>query len=62
MKRIGILRIFAGLAALALLLGPAAPAMQAEFECKQELMAGAWGRAWESQWAGPDARRAMVRP
>ncbi len=42
MKRIGILRIFAGLAALALLLGPAAPAMQAEFECKQELMAGAW--------------------
>lgn len=42
MKRTRILRIFIGLGVVVLLLGLAAPKLQAEFECKQELMAGAW--------------------
>ena len=37
-----IFQLFTGLAALLLLLSAVTPTLQAEFECKQELMTGAW--------------------
>ena len=43
MKRTRIFRMFTNVVGVVLLLGLAtAPALKAEFECKQELMAGAW--------------------